>query len=122
MPNILDQFLSLARIKLLGLTLVFPYRKANLECAGLTALFCTFQLIESGIKPPQSKKVIHLVFCWISREGWSGRRGSNPRRSPWEGDILPLNYSRFMMTRTIRYLLLFVHNVASLSETERACP
>ena len=28
-----------------------------------------------------------------SRE-WSGRRGSNPRRSAWEADILPLNYSR----------------------------
>ena len=25
---------------------------------------------------------------------WSGRRGSNPRRSAWEADILPLNYSR----------------------------
>src|SRR5579872_6552330 len=24
----------------------------------------------------------------------SGRRGSNPRRSAWEADILPLNYSR----------------------------
>ena len=27
---------------------------------------------------------------------WSGRRGSNPRRSAWEADILPLNYSRFV--------------------------
>ena len=25
---------------------------------------------------------------------WSGRRDSNPRRSAWEADILPLNYSR----------------------------
>jgi hypothetical protein len=24
----------------------------------------------------------------------SGRRGSNPRQSPWEGDTLPLSYSR----------------------------
>jgi hypothetical protein len=24
----------------------------------------------------------------------SGRWDSNPRRSPWEGDILPLNYTR----------------------------
>ncbi len=25
---------------------------------------------------------------------WSERRESNPRPSPWQGDILPLNYSR----------------------------
>ena len=25
---------------------------------------------------------------------WSGRRGSNPRHSAWEADVLPLNYSR----------------------------
>ena len=27
------------------------------------------------------------------RGGWSRRRGSNSRRSAWEADILPLNYS-----------------------------
>ena len=27
-------------------------------------------------------------------KGWSGRRGSNPRRPAWEAGILPLNYSR----------------------------
>lgn len=26
----------------------------------------------------------------------SGRWDSNPRRSPWEGDILPLNYTRII--------------------------
>ncbi len=25
---------------------------------------------------------------------WSGRRGSNPRPPPWQGDVLPLNYFR----------------------------
>ena len=25
---------------------------------------------------------------------WSGRWGSNPRPSPWQGDVLPLNYFR----------------------------
>ena len=25
---------------------------------------------------------------------WSGRRDSNPRPSPWQGDALPLNYFR----------------------------
>ena len=25
---------------------------------------------------------------------WSGKRDSNPRHSPWQGDALPLSYSR----------------------------
>ncbi len=25
---------------------------------------------------------------------WSGRRDSNPRPPPWQGDVLPLNYFR----------------------------
>src|ERR1019366_9305003 len=29
---------------------------------------------------------------------WSGRGGSNSRHSPWQGDILPLNYSRIFST------------------------
>src|SRR5690606_20514087 len=28
------------------------------------------------------------------RRSWSGRRDSNPRPSPWQGDVLPLNYFR----------------------------
>src|SRR6185312_16381638 len=41
-----------------------------------------------------------LRFSWacfsvsLRSEGWSGRRGSNPRRPAWEAGILPLNYSR----------------------------
>ena len=27
---------------------------------------------------------------------WSGRRDSNPRPPPWQGDVLPLNYFRKM--------------------------
>ena len=29
----------------------------------------------------------------------SGRRDSNPRPPPWQGDVLPLNYFRMMPTR-----------------------
>ena len=33
---------------------------------------------------------------------WSGKRDSNPRHSPWQGDALPLSYSRiFMIPRCI---------------------
>src|SRR5260370_6055382 len=30
------------------------------------------------------------------RQTWSGRRGSNPRLSPWQGDALPLSHSRLI--------------------------
>jgi hypothetical protein len=34
---------------------------------------------------------------WNSRiKFWSGRRDSNPRPPPWQGDVLPLNYFRKM--------------------------
>ena len=29
---------------------------------------------------------------------WSGKRDSNPRHSPWQGDALPLSYSRINIT------------------------
>ena len=35
-----------------------------------------------------------FVAEFAPKKEWSGRRGSNPRRSAWEADILPLNYSR----------------------------
>ncbi len=37
------------------------------------------------------------VLClttWLCRRIWSGRRDSNPRHSPWQGDALPLSHSR----------------------------
>ena len=34
------------------------------------------------------------TFAWNQSEGWSGRRGSNPRHRAWEARVLPLNYSR----------------------------
>ena len=35
-----------------------------------------------------------LAVTQILRQIWSGRRGSNPRLSPWQGDALPLSHSR----------------------------
>ncbi|GEM_PF-1970044 len=41
------------------------------------------------------------VLClatWLCRLGkWSGRRDLNPRPSPWQGDALPLSYSRMIL-------------------------
>ncbi len=33
-----------------------------------------------------------------SRKNWSGKRDLNPRPSPWQGDALPLSYSRVRVT------------------------
>jgi hypothetical protein len=42
----------------------------------------------------QSAFVLHPpAFILIS---WSGRRDLNSRPSPWQGDALPLSYSRFL--------------------------
>ncbi len=30
----------------------------------------------------------------VMKENWSGKRDLNPRPSPWQGDALPLSYSR----------------------------
>ena len=41
--------------------------------------------IEGGAKTAESMKY------------WSGKRDSNPRPSPWQGDALPLSYSRMVV-------------------------
>src|SRR5580692_7830340 len=33
---------------------------------------------------------------WRRRADWSGRRDLNSRPSPWQGDALPLSYSRLL--------------------------
>ena len=38
------------------------------------------------------KKTQNLKLCVFCN--WSGRRDSNSRRSPWQGDALPLSHSR----------------------------
>ena len=39
---------------------------------------------------------------------WSGRRGSNSRRQPWEGCILPLNYVRICYVKDYSTIMLFL--------------
>jgi hypothetical protein len=38
-------------------------------------------------------------------EDWSGKRDSNPRPSPWEGDTLPLSYSRTFQENILLQLI-----------------
>ena len=35
-----------------------------------------------------------LPLGYAAIYNWSGRRDSNPRPPPWQGDVLPLNYFR----------------------------
>ena len=37
-----------------------------------------------------------VIYCGVLHY-WSGRRDSNPRPSPWQGDALPLSYFRMLM-------------------------
>ncbi len=41
-----------------------------------------------------NKKYQTLEWLGITSFNWSGRRDSNPRPSPWQGDALPLSYFR----------------------------
>ena len=45
------------------------------------------------------KKKRQLSVRKLSFLFWSGRRDSNSRRSPWQGDALPLSHSRILATR-----------------------
>ena len=37
---------------------------------------------------------------------WSGRRDSNPRPPPWQGDVLPLNYFRSTFISIAKHLFI----------------
>ena len=43
---------------------------------------------------PSAEKIKTVRICW------SGKRDSNPRHSPWQGDAIPLSYSRILI-RTV---------------------
>ena len=40
-----------------------------------------------------------LPLGYVAKSKWSGRRDSNSRPSPWQGDALPLSHSRKMVPR-----------------------
>lgn len=50
----------------------------------------------------------------VTFQKWSGRRDSNPRRQPWEGCILPLNYFRNMSEFTTNkfYLQYIIYSAS----------
>ena len=48
--------------------------------------------LNRGIKVLQTSA---LPLGYVAKK-WSGRRDSNPRLSPWQGDTLPLSHSRVL--------------------------
>ena len=55
-----------------------------------------------GLGPVSSHFAVHLVDCCRGGAEWSGRRDLNSRPSPWQGDALPLSYSRLTQIRVYR--------------------
>ena len=53
-------------------------------------------------KPELLHSAVHLVDCCRGGAEWSGRRDLNSRPSPWQGDALPLSYSRLTQIRVYR--------------------
>ncbi len=50
----------------------------------------------TGFEPVHKGFADPCLTTWLCRrtKKWSGRRDSNPRPPPWQGGVLPLNYSR----------------------------
>ena len=51
-------------------------------------------------------------------EDWSGKGDLNPRPSPWQGDALPLSYSRSMEGRSILILVRLCYPVKKTRGSE----
>ncbi len=63
-------------------------------------------LLQVGQKRKNRSASDRLVGMTLDlRAPESGRRDSNPRPSPWQGDVLPLYYSRIDM---LNYIALFL--------------
>ena len=73
----------------------------------------TFTLLE-GFGVPIFTARVALKF-WHKKSGllahsyWSGRRDSNSRPSPWQGDALPLSHSRI-----VPYLMIYSTSIATI--------
>ena len=52
------------------------------------------ELIARIINPERYRIPIGTRYFCTGKPDWSGRRDSNSRRSPWQGDALPLSHSR----------------------------
>ena len=54
---------------------------------------CQLSALSGQPEPPASQVRLRADSCGLTASE-SGRWDSNPRPSPWQGDVLPLNYTR----------------------------
>ena len=67
---------------------------ATLRCEPASRV-CDFIALHFVKRIPSIDFSTHKIFLFIpSCFVWSGRRDSDPRLSPWQGDTLPLSHSR----------------------------
>ena len=59
-----------------------------------------------GIGPSQPAWKAGALPLSYTRKCWSGRRDSNPRPSPWQGDTLPLSHFRKNNMKLISFFYL----------------
>ena len=59
-----------------------------------------------GIGPSQPAWKAGALPLSYTRKYWSGRRDSNPRPSPWQGDTLPLSHFRKNNMKLISFFYL----------------
>ena len=57
-------------------------------------LFHQRAIPQSGVKLQRRSPLVFLERTSSYPKRWSGRRDSNPRLSPWQGDALPLSHFR----------------------------
>jgi hypothetical protein len=51
--------------------------------------------VPEGIRTPDTRLRRAVLYpAELQAHNWSGRRDSNPRPSPWQGDALPLSHFR----------------------------
>ena len=68
--------------------------------SAVTQILLQFVIRKTGTSDAKKRKAQSPApINQYNYETQSGKRGSNPRPSAWEADVLPLNYSRFAMRK-----------------------
>jgi hypothetical protein len=63
-----------------------------------------FPVFLSAFKKDDHQRQLFILSLVIHI--WSGKRDSNSRPSPWQGDALPLSYFRMFLTLEARYIYI----------------
>src|SRR5437763_5454673 len=101
----------------------YPATDRDLCCVGCMHVYLPTMTIccrnRRLLRPGESRgRDSYTYRSPMLRQTWSGRRGSNPRLSPWQGDALPLSHSRLYTALAwikISYQRCFVNGLMSYS-------